>query len=595
MPEHVFTTRPELRGDFGMVASTHWLATAAGMAVLERGGTAADAAVAAGFVLQVVEPHLNGPGGEVPVLHYGVEQDRVDVVCGQGVAPGEATIDRVRGIGVDVVPGSGFLPACVPGAFGGWLLLLERFGTWRLPDLLAFAIGYARDGYVMVPGIAAAVAGVEQLFRHDWPSSAEVYLADGVPVPGRRFRNPGLAATYERVLREAASAGGREAEIEAARRAWYEGFVAEAVDRFFRGSTPAELGGEPQPGLLRGEDMARWRAAVEEPAQYEYKGWRVHKTGPWGQGPAFLQQLALLDGYEVDRLDPVGPDFIHLVTEVAKLALADRDAWYGDPAFSPDLVGELLDPAYNRERRTLVGERASLELRPGSPGGREARMPRLGAVTGGGGGEPGLGEPTMRETRGRGDTCHLDVVDRWGNMVSATPSGGWLQSSPVVPGLGFCMGSRLQMVQLEEGLPSSLAPGKRPRTTLTPSLALRGRADGIAFGTPGGDQQDQWTLTFFVRLAATGWNLQRLIDTPMFHTGGLRNSFYPHEFEPGRLVVEDRIGASAVEELRRRGHDVVVQDAWSLGRISAAGRDAASGMLRAAANPRGMLGYAAGR
>jgi gamma-glutamyltranspeptidase/glutathione hydrolase len=341
--------------------------------------------------------------------------------------------------------------------------------------------------------------------------------------------------------------------------------------------------------------MARWRAAIEEPKHHEYRGWRVHKTGPWGQGPAFLQQLALLDGYELNRLDPVGPDFIHLVTEAAKLALADRDAWYGDPAFSPDLVGELLDPAYNRERRALIGERASLELRPGSPGGREPRMPGIGPGAGGGAGEPGLGEPTLRETRGRGDTCHLDVVDRWGNMVSATPSGGWLQSSPVVPGLGFCMGSRLQMAQLEEGLPSSLAPGKRPRTTLTPSLALRGRGDGIAFGTPGGDQQDQWTLTFFVRLAATGWNLQRLIDTPMFHTASMRNSFYPHEFEPGRLAVEERVGAATIEELRRRGHDVVVQDAWSLGRISAAGRDGASGMLRAAANPRGMLGYAAGR
>jgi gamma-glutamyltranspeptidase / glutathione hydrolase len=591
-----FMTRPDLRGTFGMVASTHWLASAAGMAVLERGGNAFDAAVAAGFTLQVVEPHLNGPGGDMPALVYHSDGRRVHVVCGQGPVPEAATPDAFRRLGLDMVPGSGLLPACVPGAFGAWLLMLREFGTWRLRDVLEFAIGYAEQGYPLVPQIVDTIAGVADLFAGEWPESARVYLPDGrLPEPGTLHRNPDLAATYRRVLREAeARGGGREAEIEAARRAWYEGFVAEAVDGFFSSAEVMDVTGVRNPGLLRGSDMARWQATLEAPRSFDYGRWQVFKTGPWGQGPVFLQQLALLAGFDLGSLDPTGPDFIHLVVECTKLAMADREAWYGDPAFVDDVVDDLVDPAYAAERRTLVGERASLEMRPGRPGGREPRLPQPG--------EPpidddqaGLGDPTL-QLRGavRGDTCHLDVIDRWGNMVSATPSGGWLQSSPVVPGLGFCMGTRAQIVTLEEGLPNTIAPGKRPRTTLSPSMAFRDGEPHLAFGTPGADQQDQWTLTFFTRLAATGWDLQRLIDLPMFHTNSFYRSFYPHHWYPGQVVVEERIAPGVISELERRGHQVQVVPGWSLGRISAVARDA-GGLLRAGANPRGMQGYAVGR
>ena len=554
-----FTTRPELRGTFGMVASTHWLASAAGMAMLERGGNAFDAAVAAGFVLQVVEPHLNGPGGEVPILLYSAERDEVLVVDGQGTSPAAATIERFRELGLELVPGTGLLAACVPGAFDAWLLLLRDFGTLPLADVLEPALGYAENGYPLVPGICADIAKMERVFREQWPASAELYLP--VPEPGTRFRNPELAATYRRVLAES------HGKIDAARDAFYRGFVAEAVDAFSR----------EQGGLLDGGDLASWHASIEQPVTRAYEGWDVYKTGPWGQGPVFLQQLALLDGFELGERE--GPDFVHTVVECAKLAFADREAWYGDVEVPLD---ELLSPEYTAARRKLVGEEASGELLPGSPGGREPRLPHVPEADA----EPGSSEPT------RGDTCHVDVVDSFGNAVSATPSGGWLHGSPVIPGLGFCLGTRAQMFWLEDGLPNSLAPRKRPRTTLSPTVARRD-GETLAFGTPGGDMQDQWSLVFFLTLVHFGLNAQEAIDAPMFHTDHFPDSFYPRQSRPRTLQIEQRFPRETIEELRRRGHLVEPQPPWSLGRLSAAGNR--EGLLYAAANPRGMQGYAVGR
>jgi gamma-glutamyltranspeptidase/glutathione hydrolase len=564
-----------------MVASTHWLASAAGMAVLERGGNAFDAAVAAGFVLQVVEPHLNGPGGETPIVLYSADRDEVLVVDGQGPAPAAATIERFRELGLDLVPGTGLLAACVPGAFDAWLLLLRDFGTLPLADVLEPALGYAEGGYPVVPGISRKIAELEELFRTEWPESARLYLP--VPEPGGLFRNRDLAATYRRVLDEAGG-GDREGQIEQARDAFYRGFVAEAIAAYLDDASAMDSSSRRHGALLTGDDLASWQASLELPVELDYHGWRVSKPGPWSQGPVFLQQLALLDGFDLGSLDRMGADVVHTVVECAKLAFADREAWYGDPRFVDVPLVELLSAGYADERRGLVGEEASAELRPGSPNGREPRLPTLrkpDAVA------PGVGEPT------RGDTCHLDVVDRHGNAVSATPSGGWLHGSPIVPGLGFCLGTRAQMFWLEEGLPSSLEPRKRPRTTLSPTIARR---DGemLAFGTPGGDQQDQWSLVFFLSLVHFGLNAQEAIDAPMFHTQHFPESFYPRGARPRTLQLEGRFEEGAVAELRRRGHLVEFHEPWSLGRLSAAGRNG-GGVLYAAANPRGMQGYAVGR
>jgi gamma-glutamyltranspeptidase/glutathione hydrolase len=586
-----FTTRPELIGTFGMVSSTHWLASAAGMRVLEAGGNAFDAATAAGFVLQVVEPHLNGPGGEVPMILYSERDDEVAVVGGQGPAPRAATVDHYRSLGLELVPGTGLLAACVPGAFGGWMRLLERYGSMRLRDVLEPALGYAEDGYPVVPGITAAIAGVADLFSSEWTDSAEIYLRHGTaPRPGTRMRNRTMARTYERILEEAeVSASDRDAQIEAARAIFYEGFVADAVDDFCNGSKVMDSSGERHAGLLTGEDMARWRATIEPPTTLDYGNFTVCKSGPWGQGPVFLQQLALLSGIDVAAMGRNSAGYVHSIVECAKLAFADREAWYGDPDFVDVPLTELLSSGYNEKRRALIGPEASFELRPGAPGDSAPRLPSLigeppGSTMGG-------GEPTMSVGR---DTCHVDVADRFGNLVAATPSGGWLQSSPVISELGFCLGTRAQMFWLEEGLPNSLAPNKRPRTTLSPSLALKGGRPFLAFGTPGGDQQDQWTLAFFLAQAHFGLNLQEAIDAPAFHTDHFASSFYPRESHPGRVHVEERIGEEVIEGLQRRGHDVSVAESWSLGRLCAVARTE-EGWLKAGANARGMQGYAAGR
>jgi gamma-glutamyltranspeptidase/glutathione hydrolase len=543
------------------------------MRLLEHGGNAFDAAVAAGLTLQVVEPHMNGPGGDLPVLFWSERLDEARVLCAQGPAPAAATIARYKELGFELIPGTGPLAACVPGAFDGWMLLLRDFGTARLADVMAPAIGYAERGYPLVPDITAAIAEVEPLFREEWTSSADLYLAAGVPRPGALFRNPVLAATYGRIVREAERASqSREGQIDAARDAFYRGFVAEAI---------VEHG-----GLMSGADLASWEAGFEPPVTFDYHGLTICKTGPWGQGPVFLQQLALLAGFGLEAVGLGSAEYLHTVVECAKLAFADREAWYGDPSLVDVPIGELLSEPYSAQRRGLITDEASYELRPGAPAGRPPRLPAFRPAAA----ALGAGEPTLRT----GDTCHIDVADRFGNLVAATPSGGWLHSSPVIASLGFPLGTRAQMFTLEEGHPNSLAPGKRPRTTLSPSLALRDGEPYLAFGTPGGDQQDQWSLACLLAHVHFGLNLQAAIEAPAFHTTHFPSSFYPRESFPARVHVEGRCPPQVVDELRRRGHDVQVEDDWALGRMSAVARGP-DGTLRGAAGPRRMQGYAVGR
>ena len=593
----MFTTRPELRGTYGMVASTHWLASAAGMAMLERGGNAFDAAVAAGFVLQVVEPHLNGPGGDCVTLMHDTGSRQTLVICGQGVAPAAATIDRYRSLGLSMVPGTGLLAAVVPGAFDSWMVMLRDYGSMRLSEVMEPALVYAAKGYPLVPQICGAIESVQAMFRQAWPSSAAVYLPNGqVPRAGALFRNPALGQTFTRLIAEAMAAGGdRQAEIEAARTAWYTGFVAEAIDRFCRAEEILDSSGRRHRGLLTGDDMVDWRATYESPLVMDYRDKMVCKCGAWGQGLVFLQQLAMLKRFDLDAMDPLGPEFVHTVTECAKLALADREAYCGDPDFVEVPAATLLSDAYCSERATLVEDAASHALRPGTVPGHAVRLPegddpsRDAAAAGHGAGEPTMGPP--------GDTCHVDVVDRHGNMVSATPSGGWLQSSPVIPALGFCLGTRAQMFWLDPEVPAALGPGRRPRTTLTPTIVLRNGQPLMALGTPGGDSQDQWSLTLFLRVIHHGMNLQQAIDAPMFHTGHVASSFWPRRANPGHLAIETRFPKATMDALRRRDHALDEQGDWSLGRLSAVAREVTEEgtVLKSGANPRGMQGYAVGR
>lgn len=599
----MFTTRPEILGTFGVVTSTHWLASQAGMSLLERGGNAFDAAVAAGFVLQVVEPHLVGPAGEVPIVFHSVRTGRTEMLCGQGPTPAGATLEHYQSLGLDLIPGNGLLPAVIPGAFDAWMLMLRDHGTMRVRDALEPAIYYAEHGHALMPRISNTIAGLADFFRQHWPTTAEVYLPGGaVPEARKLFRNPALAQTWRRVLDEAEAAGSdRERQIDAARDAFYRGFVAEAIDRYARNTEVMDESGRAHRGVLTADDMAGWSATYEAPLTYDYHGYTVAKAGAWSQGPVFQQTLALLKGSDLGATGPASAEFVHRVTEAMKLAFADREAYYGDPAFVDVPLDALLSDAYNDTRRKLLGEQASHELRPGIVPGYEAQvarvmdtLSRLSKVTqiGAASNEPTMAD--MRASAKRGDTTHVDVIDRWGNMVSATPSGGWFQSSPVIPGLGFGLNTRAQMFWLVPELPCTLAPGKRPRTTLTPSLALRDGAPYMVFGTPGGDQQEQWQLQLFLRHVHHGLNLQEAIDLPMSHTLHFPTSFYPRDRKPGHLAVETSFGAEVIADLRGRGHRIEEVPEWSVGRLTAASRDP-DGLLHAAATPRLMQAYAVGR
>jgi len=615
----------ERRGTHGAAASTHHLATSTAMAVLARGGNAFDAVVAGGFVLQVVEPHMCGPGGEVPAVFVTADDPTPRVLCAQGVAPGRATTALLRDeLGLAAIPGTGLLPATVPGAWDGWLTLLRDHGTFPLADVLGPALAYAEHGFPLAPPVPRTIAAVEQHLREHWPSSAATWLPDG-RVPTATHRLPVLAATWRRLLAEAVGPT-REAQIDAARAAWYRGFVAEAIEEFV--ATPVrDATGRDHAGLLTADDLAGWSCSYEDAVVVEAGGgWAVAKPGPWSQGPVLAQTLQLLRDADLEYVDGVPSEAtVHRVAEAAKLAFADREAWYGDSAPVP--LEALVSRAYADERRALIAETASMELRPGAPDGA---APRLAAATAPGGSRgdgvtpAGIGEPTAAQAAGageptaadrvhpsappaagragpgepavgpegvmRGDTVHIDVVDAAGNMVSATPSGGWLQSSPTIPGLGFCLGTRGQMFWLEDGLASSLRPGRRPRTTLSPSLGLRDGEPVLAFGTPGGDQQDQWQLCFWLAHTVGGLDLQAAIDAPTWHSTAFPSSFAPRGWEPGGLVVESRLGRSTLEALRRRGHLVTDAGPWALGRRCAVGR---GDLLRAAADPRSGYGGAA--
>ncbi|WP_022907833.1 gamma-glutamyltransferase family protein [Curtobacterium sp. B18] len=608
------TTRPDLAGTFGMVASTHWIATATAQSVLERGGNAFDAAVAGAFVLHVVEPHLNGPGGDLTAVFATEDDPTPTVLVGQGPAPAGATPEHYRAEGLDLVPGAGALAATVPGAVDAWLLLLRDHGTWELADVLAPAVGYARDGHPVAPAVVRTMTAVRGLFEEHWPTSAAQWLPGGaVPAPGDVVRNEALASVFERLVAAGSGVDGRSARIDAARGEWAEGFVAEAIDRFVR-QPHRHASGTDHAGVIRASDLAAFRATYEPATTAEFRGCTIAKTGPWGQGPALLQTLRLLEPLDDARLDPATELGAHTIVEAQKLALADREAFYGDGDVPLDV---LLSDAYTDERRALIGDLASAELRPGTVEGVRHTMPPVRTSHEASAGAAGsAGEPTVRierdapavapvEDRGepfvapdgetRGDTCHIDVVDRWGNIVSATPSGGWLQSSPTIPGLGFCLGTRLQMTWLEEGTASTLRPGERPRTTLTPTLVLRDGVPVAAVGSPGGDQQDQWQLLFLLRWIVGGYSPQQAIDAPALHTTSFPGSFWPRTWEPAGLVVEDRIGDDVVAGLEARGHVVTRAGDWTLGRLSCVTRDPATGVLGAAANPRGAQGYAAGR
>jgi len=578
----VFTTRPVITGTHGVVASGHYLASAIGLRTMQSGGNAVDAGVAMGFALAVLEPHMNGIGGEVPILIWSSKEQRPVAISGQGVASRRATAEWFRGNGLKLIPGDGFLPATVPGAFDGWVTALKLYGTMSLADVLRPAIELAEKGFPMYGALHDSISAHAERFRSQWPTTAEVFLSGGrPPETGEVFTQTAWADTFERVLDEEkrASARGREAALQAARDFFYKGEIAKQIVAFSNGTEVLDASGRAHAGLIDLSDLAGFHARVETPVSYDYKGLTVHKCGPWSQGPVFLQQLSILKGFDLRSLGHNSSRYIHVVVEASKLAFADREHFYGDPEFADVPLGTLLSDEYADERRRLISlEKASLELRPGDLGSLRS-------------GEEHASSPSCGYV---GDTTHLDAVDAHGNMVSATPSGGWIPSSPLVERLGFPLGTRGQMFSLDPQHPNCIQPGKRPRTTLTPSLVTGNGRPWMVFGTPGGDSQDQWTLQFFLNVVDFGMGLQEAIDAPTFHSAHFPSSFYPREAHPGRFHVEGRIHADVREELRAKGHSIVVDGEWSHGRVLAAAFNEETGILSAAASPRGETAYAMG-
>jgi gamma-glutamyltranspeptidase/glutathione hydrolase len=591
-PPSEFLTRPDLKGTFGMSASTHWLASGTAQSVLERGGNAFDAATAAAFVLHVVEPHLNGPGGDMVGIISPVGRPE-RVLMGQGPAPAAASIAHMRRLGLDMVPASGALAAAVPGAVDAWLLLLRDHGTWELSEILDYAIGYADNGHCLSGRACAVIGTVADLFFEHWPTSAALWMPDGrVPVADQLFTNPAYAATLRRLIAAGRDRRSRSERIDVARTEWGSGLIATEIDAFVR-QPHRHSSGRDDRGVLALADMATFSACWERPVAFDFRGSTILKSDAWGQGPVLLQALAILDELPEEDVDPSTAVGAHNVLEALKLAMADREAYYGD-GLDRSQLEVLLSREYAAVRRKEIAWHASAEFRPGVCGIDPYVPPLVQAAGQASGGA--TGEPTVTVTgETRGDTCHIDVIDRWGNAISATPSGGWLQSSPTIPSLGFALGTRLQMTWLDPASPSALRPGKRPRTTLTPTMVMRDGCAVAALGTPGGDQQDQWQLSYLLRTVVGGYTPQQAIDAPTLHTTSMPGSFWPRTWEPGGAVVEDRLGEEVIGELIARGHRITRAGDWSLGRLSVVTRDPSSGVLGSAANSRGAQGYAVGR
>jgi len=624
--------RLEVSGWLGAAASTHWLASQSAMGTLETGGNAFDAAVVAGLVMQVAQPHLNGPAGDVAImLHHGGSGD-VTSICGQGPAPGDATLENFRALGLDHIPGTGLLPAVVPGAFDAWMRLLAEHGTITLRAAFEPATLYARQGIEVDQRLHDILAAAAPVFERYWPTSAAHCLDDRrtPPAVGSTFRNTTLAEVWQRLVEEAESQGNdRDIQIEAARKIWSDGFIADAITDFARRTKVMDVSGRRHATFLTARDVSGWRAPEERTRSVRFAEHRVHKCGMWTQGMVLLQALNLMSADALAELDPTKGAFVHQVTEALKLALADRDTHYGlSKVGGTDVearIARLLASSYGTDRRALVGDTASVDFRPGDidetrrevatwrPDFETActRQREAGMLAAYGGGEPTIvhdsGDPAPEAAvaltaaekdgylaRSTGDTSYLCVSDRDGNVVSATPSGGWLQSSPIIPELGFPLGTRAQMMWLDPHSPSGLQPRARPRSTLSPTIVTHADGSVLAVGTPGGDQQDQWQTAFLIRYLVHEMSMQEALDAPGFHTDHVVNSFYPRGAAPGSLVVEDRFEADEIDALRTRGHNVSVTGSWAEGRLCAV-RKTADGRHRAAVSRRGGQSLAVAR
>ena len=572
------TFRPVVRGKRGAVAAGHPLSAEAGLRLLQQGGNAVDAGCATILAASVIEFSHFSFGGEVPII-IKPSGGAVAVINGQGIAPQLATrqffLDQARKgeskMGLPFIPSSGILPATVPAVLDAVVTALDRFGTKSLADVIQPAIELA-DGVPIDELRATYIERTRKIFE-PWPTSAKLFLPGGrVPKPGEMFLQPDLARTLREIAKaeRATASRRRHAALTAARDYFYKGVIAKRISEFC----------EANGGLLRAGDFAAFHAKVEEPAHASYHGYEVYKTGFWAQGPVMLEMLNVLEGYDLQAMKHNSADYIHTLTETMKLAFADRDRYYGDPDFVRVPGGELLAKDYAAMRRSLIDEkRASLEQRPGDPMNKKPLM--------NGAPHPALtGQSSVAEAERANDTTCVNVIDKDGNLFSATPSGAWLPT--VVAGdTGVMLGQRMQSFLLEEGHPNVLQPGKRPRVTLSPTLVMKDGKPFMVLSTPGGDNQDQSLIQVLLNIIEFGMNVQEAVEAPRFQTLHFVSSFDDHRINPGMLNLEDRIAKEVSNDLASRGHKVETQTSWGNPSAPTVIRFYSdSGVIEAGADPR---------
>jgi gamma-glutamyltranspeptidase/glutathione hydrolase len=576
--------RGETRASHGIVASGRTFTSNAGARMMSAGGNAIDAGVAAIFAAAVTEISHFGLGGEAPIIIYSARDKRVVVINGQGSAPKAATPQLFAG--KDAIPGNGPLGATIPAAVDSASIALAKFGTKSLSEILQPAIELA-DGFPMYEFLRRYLES-ERGFCEPYAWTMQTYYPGGRTTPaGAMFRQPNLAATL-RALAAAEKAAldrgaSREQAIQAGRDAFYKGPIAREMTAAVR-----EAG-----GVMTEDDLAAYAGKIEEPASAPYRGYTVHKAGFWNQGPSLLQTLRILEGFDLRAMGQGSADALHTTVEAVKLAYADRDRYYGDPDFVRVPGDVLLSAPYAAARRALIDpKRASLEQRPGDPF-RAAAIPPADAIPPEGGSymSPVVSAFRRNETepvKEPGDTTSLQVVDADGNLFSATPSSGWLLGGAFVAGkTGVPMSNRMQAFHLDAASPNVLAGGKRPRTTLTPTVVLKDGKPFLAIGTPGGDSQDQQILLVLLNIIDFGMDVQSAIEAPRVNSLHPVSSFDNHRAQPGVLEAESSLPPSVLAELKARGHVLVVRapNGMSTG-VVAAGVDPATGRLRGGADLR---------
>lgn len=564
---------PRLFGTNGAVTSEHYLAANAGADILKAGGNAIDAAVAAALVEGVVNPHQHTFCGECPMIIQMADWKSPVVINGNTMAPAAADVNAYRHRGLNEVPDTGILAAGVPAAPGALTLALEQFGNLCFEEVADAAINLARDGFPLHRGLLHmadfGIVDNQSRFSGDWANTAEIYLPAGtVPIPGQLINNSALANLLETmVTAERTASGSREAGIAAARNEFYRGDIATEIVHH----------SNARDGLLTRQDFESFRTEIESAVSVSFGNIQVFKCGPWNQGPALLQTLSIVKNFPLQSMAHNRTEYLHTVIESVKLAFADREQWYGDPNMVNVPITSLLDDRYGKLRARLVdATRANPEVRPGDPMHGQALLPET--------------ERHGGRSWGHG-TVHVDSIDSAGNMVSATPSGAWLKSSEVVKALGVPLGNRLMTFYLEpSNHPNIIAPNKRPRTTISPTLVHRDGKPWMVYGSMGGDQQDQWMLQFILNRAVFNMTIAEAIEAPKFSSHHVPGFFAPHERFPNRVNIEPRVGENVIKHLESLGHEVERVPDWTEGFLLAIERDPQTGVLEAGYDPRGTKG-----